>query len=235
MVQIELQHGDGEISIGRRTWLTFEMIALFGGIPVAVYYLVVVYYLLHRYHVPLLMIFLPASALFIVALSFQRTFSWWRTLTTGISWLHILGILAVFALVGPALAIYAWHTEPSRYLYFPKAAYHFWLLVMIAYPLISVTTQEIMYRVFFFHRYGPLFARDRKALIALNAVYFAFGHIIFMSMPSVVLSFFGGLLFAWRYDRTRSYWAVVLEHALYGDLIFTVGLGRHFYTGVANF
>jgi membrane protease YdiL (CAAX protease family) len=89
--------------------------------------------------------------------------------------------------------------------------------------------------VFFFHRYGPLFAHARQALIVLNAVYFAFGHIIFMSMPSVVLSFFGGLLFAWRYDRTRSYWAVVLEHSLYGNLIFTVGLGRHFYTGVANF
>lgn len=229
MTQNALQREDDTVSIGRRAWLTLEMLALYVGTPI------VVYYLLHRYHTPLLMIFLPASVLFIVALTFQRTFSWRQTLAKGVNWYHALGILAVFAVIGPLLAAFAWHTEPSRYLYFPKAAYKIWIIVMIAYPLISVTTQEIMYRVFFFHRYGPLFVQDRQALIVLNAVYFAFGHIIFMSMPSVVLSFFGGLLFAWRYDRTRSYWAVVLEHSLYGNLIFTVGLGRHFYTGVANF
>ena len=51
---------------------------------------------------------------------------------------------------------------------------------------------------------------------------------------AVTISFIGGLIFAYRYTRTRSFLAVWLEHALYGDLIFTVGLGRFFFTGVAN-
>jgi CAAX protease family protein len=48
------------------------------------------------------------------------------------------------------------------------------------------------------------------------------------------MSFIGGLIFAYRFARTRSFFAVWLEHALYGDLIFTIGLGRFFFTGVAN-
>jgi len=48
------------------------------------------------------------------------------------------------------------------------------------------------------------------------------------------MSFIGGLLFAWRYSRTGSFWAIAFEPAIYGDLIFTVGLGGYFYTGVSN-
>jgi hypothetical protein len=41
-----------------------------------------------------------------------------------------------------------------------------------------------------------------------------------------------GALFAWRYAMTRSFWAVFIEHTLWGALVFTVGLGRYFFTGV---
>ena len=37
---------------------------------------------------------------------------------------------------------------------------------------------------------------------------------------------------ALRYALTRSFWAVYLEHTLWGALVFTVGLGRFFFTGV---
>ena len=35
-----------------------------------------------------------------------------------------------------------------------------------------------------------------------------------------------------RYAVTRSFWAVFVEHTLWGALVFTVGLGRFFFTGV---
>jgi hypothetical protein len=43
----------------------------------------------------------------------------------------------------------------------------------------------------------------------------------------------GGLLFARDYARHRSLSLTCLEHSLYGCLIFTIGLGRFFYTGAA--
>jgi hypothetical protein len=44
----------------------------------------------------------------------------------------------------------------------------------------------------------------------------------------------GGLLLAVRYAMTRSYWAVFIEHTIWGWLVFTIGLGRYFFTGVSN-
>jgi hypothetical protein len=41
-----------------------------------------------------------------------------------------------------------------------------------------------------------------------------------------------GVLLAARYGTTRSFWAVFIEHTLWGALVFTVGLGRYFFTGV---
>jgi hypothetical protein len=43
---------------------------------------------------------------------------------------------------------------------------------------------------------------------------------------AIALSFACGLIFAYRF--TRPFLAVALEHALYGDPIFTIGLGPFF-------
>ncbi|MEU4707697.1 hypothetical protein AB0G00_14815 [Nocardia salmonicida] len=42
-----------------------------------------------------------------------------------------------------------------------------------------------------------------------------------------------GVLFATRYQRTRSLLTTSVEHALYGILMFTIGLGDFFYHGAA--
>ena len=72
---------------------------------------------------------------------------------------------------------------------------------------------------------GPIADAERGLMID------AFTVMMIVVVPVIVMA----LLFAWRYQSSRSYWALVLEHALYGNLIFTVGLGRYFYTGVSNF
>jgi uncharacterized protein len=108
-----------------------------------------------------------------------------------------------------------------------------WLKIMTLYPFTSVLAQEFVYRVFFFHRYGPLFS-NRWLLIAANALAFGFAHILFRNWIAVAGTLAGGVLFAWRYERTRSFWAVWTEHTLWGWLVFTVGLGIYFFTGVNN-
>ena len=112
---------------------------------------------------------------------------------------------------------------------------------MAFYPMISVTTQELVYRVFLFHRYAPPLNGARWLTIAVNATLFATMHaILFASRgasshwEAVTISFIGGLIFAYRFARTRSFFAVWLEHALYGDLIFTIGLRRFFLRRIAN-
>ncbi len=224
-------HGEKTERVGalRGIWLVVEMIVLFGLTPI------LVYTLLYQYRMPLFQILPPVFLAFIVFLTLDRTFSWRATLLKGVSFKDLVSILVIFAVAGPAIVIFAQNDVPQRFLVFPRYAYDTWVMVMIVYPLVSVTTQEIMYRVFFFHRYKALFAGDPQGAIMLNAVLFSFSHIVFQNVTTLIISFMGGLLFAWRYYNSRSYWALVLEHSIYGNLIFTVGLGRYFYTGVSNF
>lgn len=104
---------------------------------------------------------------------------------------------------------------------------------MVLYPLLSVLPQEFLFRAFFFHRYQPLFGEGAGIVLA-SALAFGFVHIIFGNWLAVVLSFFGGLLFATTYRLNRSMPLVWLEHALFGNLIFTIGLGRYFSSGAPS-
>ncbi|MEE9590187.1 MAG: CPBP family intramembrane glutamic endopeptidase [Hyphomicrobiaceae bacterium] len=217
------------LSPTRRLWLMAEMALLYLVAPMGVYVLV------YGYGTPLFMVLLPVFVIFATILTIDGDFIWRKLLTTGIKWAELAQIIALFLVAGAAIAWFAWKTVPGLFLLFPRRLPELWLIVMVLYPLISVTTQEIMFRVFFFHRYGGLFGHQAVLLIWVNAALFTFAHIIFQNWISIWISLLGGLLFAWRYHRTRSFWAVTFEHALYGNLIFTVGLGRYFFTGMSNF
>jgi uncharacterized protein len=101
---------------------------------------------------------------------------------------------------------------------------------MVAYPVLSVYPQGILYRAFFFQRYAALFP-GKWAMIVASAAAFAFLHIIFRNWLAVALTFAGGLLFAARYAETDSLFTSSFEHALYGCWLFTIGLGQYFYHG----
>ena len=105
-----------------------------------------------------------------------------------------------------------------------------WLIVLVAYPILSVYPQGLLYRAYFFERYARLF-KGKWVMILASAAAFAFLHIIFRNWLAVGLTFAGGLLFAWRYAETKSLATSSFEHALYGCWLFTVGLGQYFYHG----
>jgi membrane protease YdiL (CAAX protease family) len=132
--------------------------------------------------------------------------------TAGV-WLVLLAAAALFA--------------PSLFP-FPRARPVVWAIVMVLYP-ISAWAQEIAYRPFFFHRYGALFRRP-AARVAASGLLFGWGHIAVNNLLAIVLASAAGVLFAWTYERSRSTLLVTLEHALYGDFVFSVGLGSLFYT-----
>lgn len=119
---------------------------------------------------------------------------------------------------------------PDLFLAFPRQVPLFWMIVMIMYPLVSVYPQELIFRTFIFHRYQAIFPR-KYLMITASAVTFGLYHLFFYNWIAPVLSLGGGFLFACTFYRTRSTAAASLEHALWGDLIFTVGLGMYFYGG----
>lgn len=99
-----------------------------------------------------------------------------------------------------------------------------WGFIVFVYSVFSVYPQEIIYRTFFFKRYNILF-KNKYQLLFINALVFSLAHIFFRNILVLVLTFLGGLLFAFTYKKTNSTLLVTIEHAIYGSWLFTVGMG----------
>ena len=154
-----------------------------------------------------------------------KWFTNWET-ARHILWPVMLRSAALVVLLGAAVAFLA----RDRMFLFLKQAPWLWAAVMLLYPVLSVYPQELIFRAFFFQRYRPLFSRALTQVLA-SAAAFGFVHIVYANWLAVGLSFLGGILFALTYLRTKSLLLVALEHAVFGNFIFTVGLGDYFRQG----
>jgi uncharacterized protein len=128
------------------------------------------------------------------------------------------------------LGIAVWRLAPELLFSFVKNNPSLWAVVMVLYPVLSVYPQELLFRVYFFRRYAPLFGGG-LGMVAASAVAFGFVHVIFGNWLSVVLSAIGGVLFVLTYQQSGSLALVCIEHALFGDFIFTIGIGQFFFHG----
>ncbi len=136
----------------------------------------------------------------------------------------VLQMLIVTAIIGA----FTWWQYPQRLFEFSMQQPWLWLAVILLYPILSVIPQEVAFRRFFFYRYGKLFGQGSAALL-VNALLFSYIHIVFDNVLAVLFTFIGGLLFAYTYTRSRSLLLVSIEHAVYGNAIYTFGLGTFFY------
>lgn len=144
---------------------------------------------------------------------------------------HLPGILLRALLGVCAISTVVLIYIPDQFLSFPRERPDIWLVVMCAYPLLSVYPQEFIYRAFFFHRYAPLLQHRSLALILGSGAAFSYAHIVFHNWQAPLLTLAGGWLFAYTYHRSRSILCACIEHAIWGNMIFTLGLGRYFYGG----
>lgn len=211
---------------GRSTARLAELAILFLGAPAAMAIAI------FTFRLPLFLVLQPVLIGLVAFLLWDRTFSLKRELSRGFGLGEAASILAIFAV---AAGLVTWATLelfPHLFLSFPRQRFKLWRMVIVAYPLLSVLAQELIYRTFFFHRYGALFGTRRWLAIAVNGALFGFAHILFGNWIAVAGTAVAGALLAWRYTRTRSFWAACIEHTLYGWLVFTVGLGGFFFTGI---
>lgn len=205
-----------------RVALVTEFVLLFAGLPLA--------YRFSPLRIPVLPLLWVVTVYAVAVLlrdpRFDRTRLWnAAAIPADIPW-----ILAVFAVAAALIWLGVHRFAPQLEWSFVRQHPAFWAVVMIAYPVLSVYPQGLVYRAFFFERYAVLFP-GRWTMIVASAAAFAFMHIIFRNWIAVGLTFAGGLLFAWRYAVSGSLAASSMEHALYGCWLFTVGLGQFFYHG----
>ena len=140
-------------------------------------------------------------------------------------WLGVRLAVAGAALAGGVLLV-----APEQAFALPRRDPQLWGLVMVFYPLVSVYPQGILYRGLFFARYARLFGTERQAWLAGGAV-FSLAHLVFANVWAMALTLIGGLLINRTYRNTGSLMASNLEHAVYGQLVFTCGWGQFLYHG----
>jgi len=137
-------------------------------------------------------------------------------------------ILKRFAFTALLLAVYLLIFEPENLFMIPRTNPWLWVAIMVFYPLWSALPQELIFRVFYFHRYRQIIP-GQNFMIILNALLFAFMHIIFNNWIALLGGFIVGLFWAQTWLRTKSLITVSAEHAIYGNFIYTIGLGHYFY------
>jgi hypothetical protein len=142
----------------------------------------------------------------------------------------LTGILIPFCVNAAILSLAVRHWAPKLLFDLPKTNPVLWALILCLYPVFSVYPQGLVYRAFFAHRYAPIF-RSPVALALAGGVAFGYMHIVFRNAWAMGLSLPAGVLFFARYRETRSLMVSSVEHALYGCMIFTIGLGAFFYQG----
>lgn len=205
----------------RRGRLITELVLLFGGIPVLLVFTEDIF--------PLIPTILLLTGTVIIAM---RQTGWqYDDLLRGAplsSWRNML-LVWVASSIFWYVMVYMW--QPELLFSFAIERPDIWLLVMVLYPLVSAFPQEILYRTFIWQRYQVLFGAHKWGIIALSGISFMWGHLLFMNWFAIVITLIGGLTFAWRYQHTRSVLLVSVEHALYGNLFFTLGLGQFLFSG----
>lgn len=147
-----------------------------------------------------------------------------------VTWVAMKPLLIrwIFASVGMIAFIY--FVDPDRMFGIVRERPQIIPFLLVMYPLVSALPQELIFCSFFFERYKKFFRTDIAIIIA-SAIVFAYAHVLYINWIAPFLSLIAGLIFATTYARTKSLALVTIEHGLYGNVLFLVGLGWYFYGG----
>lgn len=154
----------------------------------------------------------------------------WREIWQGNGWPRTDRRKAVarFLALSPVLALSTLFYAPDRFLTFPFERPGLWLAVMLLYPFLSALPQSLLFRSFFYARYESLFPNPWTAIV-VNGVFFGFAHSLYGNWIAPTFSALGGMIMAGSFRRHRSLKWTLVEHAAYGCLIFTLGIGWFFF------
>lgn len=201
-----------------------ECLGLFFAAPVGLYFLR--HYLAHRV-IPLVIVLAAACAWYLLKVGDFDRRAMWRVKGLG---RHLKEMLLALALPALPLALATYLFMQDQFLAMPSAHPAAWLLLLVLYPLLAAYPQEVVFRGFFFQRYRPLFP-DPRVMVLASGVSFGLAHLFYGNWVAPLVAGLGGVLFGYRYLSSQSLVAVGVEHGLWGNLLYTIGLGWFFLSG----
>ncbi|MBB48592.1 MAG: hypothetical protein CMJ33_08635 [Phycisphaerae bacterium] len=138
-------------------------------------------------------------------------------------------MVAMIVCSGLLLVLYPLITTSPMF-EFPRERPIVWMVVLCLYPLLSVIPQGIIFRRWFVSRYSDGLGTG-WSMIIIGALCFGFSHVLFGNPVAPVITAIGGVLFLRTFLRSGSGWLADLEHAVLGNVAFTIGYGQWLYSG----
>jgi uncharacterized protein len=137
---------------------------------------------------------------------------------------NLLTIFWRFGLCSAGILLFILIFSPDSFSHVPLYQPLPWLVSSISYLSMSVIPQELLYRAYLFHRYRFLF-KGKLLPIVISTLSFSFAHIVYENYLALGLTLIGGYFFSVTYQKSRSLIITVMEHFIYGMLIFSSGVG----------
>ena len=179
--------------------------------------------------------FLWSATAYCILVDRFKLFEGWKELWgwEQVNWKNMKPLLARWVIACIGIVLFTWWYAPDRLFYLAETRPEILPRIFLFYPLLSALPQEYIFCRFFFKRYKPFFGSD-LLMVVMSAVVFAYAHVLFINPVAPTLGFLAGLIFALTYLKTKSLALVAIEHGLYGNAIFFIGLGYYFYSGAIN-
>lgn len=181
---------------------------------------------------PFMFVFLWGACLFCFYIYRRHYFTNWRELWRweAVTWVAMKPIIARWLLCSVGMIVFIYFYDPARMFGLVLERPHIIPFLLLMYPLLSALPQEFIFCSYFFKRFEPFFKTEQARVIA-SAIVFAYAHMLFINWVAPALSLIAGLIFARTYAQSNSLALVTIEHGLYGNSLFLVGLGWYFYGG----
>ncbi|WGK64068.1 CPBP family glutamic-type intramembrane protease [Croceiramulus getboli] len=196
-------------------WLGAEFLALFVLLPVS---FSMPYPIVYKIGLTL------AGFIYILIVLYQNEYRLFQSIT--LNWTAFWKSVGIrFIGIAIVTLLYVYWQDKSLLFFVPRNNPGLFGIIVLVYALLSVWPQEVIYRTFFFERYKHWF-KDQRLLCFVNAIVFSLAHLFFRNTLVLLLTFLGGLLFAFTYLRFKSTLAVSVEHAIYGNWLFAIGMGE---------
>jgi uncharacterized protein len=203
-----------------------EFVLLFFGIPLIIYFD-------SRITYPVLLL-LPFSLGILLYLWLNKDFNFKSLVRLNITRKEIWKNSVAVLITTLFLMAYVFFFERENLFNLPRKNTRIWLMLCIFYPLFSAYLQEIIFRVFLFTRYSSLF-KKRFLLILASGIAFSFVHIVYYSPVSIISTFIAGIYLSLIYAKTGSVLFTTILHSIFGIIVFTIGLGHHFWLNMEKY
>lgn len=140
---------------------------------------------------------------------------------------HLRKSLPRILIISILLGWFTFWIFPDLFFKYPLEDFDDYVITLFLYPVVSVIPQELVYRVYFFHRYKKI-VPEKYLLMLSNAIIFGLTHWIYGNWVAPIATFLVSWIFIFTYLKSKSLLNVSLEHYIYGFIMFTVGFGYFF-------